>query len=315
MGHLFHLLLDQVTNLKGVPPTYFLTYRALNGFAHDAIFPDWIMRKQALLRNRASFGAHPLRKSTPRETAADSVSEEISINGVVYISRAKAAEHFNIPHQLFYNRLWLGWTPEQAVGLTPRRGGGKGALNLETGAESFGGLQEVDKSAIVSPQTIRRRLKNGEPVEKALRTAPHSARAREKQKPVPPHPLWKPIIVEGVRYPSHSEVARAYGIPPTIFRKRLMKGWSVEEALAIAPRPQRRAGKAITIAGVTFKSHKAAADHYRVRVGTFNNRLVALGWSPEEAAGLVDHPKRRASYSKKDDHQGKTLYLSFPRVG
>ena len=39
MGHLFHLLLDQtVTNLKGVPPTYFFTYRALNGFAHDAIF-------------------------------------------------------------------------------------------------------------------------------------------------------------------------------------------------------------------------------------------------------------------------------------
>ena len=69
MGHLFHLLLDQVTNLKGWPPTYFLTYRAFHGFAHDAIFPDRI------LRNRPPLSAYPLRRPVPREVAADYVSE------------------------------------------------------------------------------------------------------------------------------------------------------------------------------------------------------------------------------------------------
>ena len=98
------------------------------------------------------------RKSTPRETAADSVSEEISINSALSIfPELKPLNISTSRTSSFITAYGLGWTPEQAVGLTPRRGGGKGALNLETGAESFGGLQEVDKSAIVSPQTIRRR--------------------------------------------------------------------------------------------------------------------------------------------------------------
>ncbi len=69
MGHLFHLLLDQVTNLKGWPLTYFLTYRALHGFAYDAIFPDRIVR------DPAPPAASPLRRPVPQEVAANHISE------------------------------------------------------------------------------------------------------------------------------------------------------------------------------------------------------------------------------------------------
>ncbi|MFQ5913787.1 MAG: hypothetical protein ACE5JS_11445 [Nitrospinota bacterium] len=47
MGHLFHLLLDQTANLKAWSPTYFLTYRGLHRFSHDAAFPDHITRNPA----------------------------------------------------------------------------------------------------------------------------------------------------------------------------------------------------------------------------------------------------------------------------
>jgi len=38
-GHFFHLILDQLTNTGGWKPVYFLSYRAMHGFSHDAVFP------------------------------------------------------------------------------------------------------------------------------------------------------------------------------------------------------------------------------------------------------------------------------------
>jgi hypothetical protein len=40
LGHFFHLILDQVTNAGGWAPVYFLSYRALHRFSHDAVFPQ-----------------------------------------------------------------------------------------------------------------------------------------------------------------------------------------------------------------------------------------------------------------------------------
>ncbi|MBI2881508.1 MAG: hypothetical protein HYY21_07950 [Candidatus Tectomicrobia bacterium] len=68
MGHLFHLLLDQVTNLKGWRPTYFLFYRALNRFSHDVCFPD--------RRVAAPLGASSFWRPVPQEAVVESVSEE-----------------------------------------------------------------------------------------------------------------------------------------------------------------------------------------------------------------------------------------------
>lgn len=39
LGHLIHLILDQWTNTGGWNPVYFLSYRAIRGFSHDAVFP------------------------------------------------------------------------------------------------------------------------------------------------------------------------------------------------------------------------------------------------------------------------------------
>ncbi len=44
LGHLFHVLLDQVTNLRKRTSAYFLTYRTLHGFRREATFPDIVVR-------------------------------------------------------------------------------------------------------------------------------------------------------------------------------------------------------------------------------------------------------------------------------
>ena len=53
--------------------------------------------------------------------------------------------------------------------------------------------------------------------------------------------------------------------------------------------------KPIEIAGTLFPSHQAAAGHYGVDAKIFNQRMSEIGWTPEEAVGLVNRRFSRRS--------------------
>ncbi len=89
-------------------------------------------------------------------------------------------------------------------------------------------------------------------------------------------------------------MALKHGVPPRVFEKRLLKGWSLEEALGLKPRPRKLPTntKPITIAGKYYPSRRAAAEAFRIDPRTMNSRLF-YGWTPEEAAGLRPRRKKR----------------------
>ncbi|MDC0550549.1 hypothetical protein OAO40_01250 [Amylibacter sp.] len=50
-------------------------------------------------------------------------------------------------------------------------------------------------------------------------------------------------------------------------------------------------GKAIIVDSKRFNSQSTAAMYYKIEPYNFNQRIAKLGWSPEEAAGLVKRSK------------------------
>ncbi|MFQ5692114.1 MAG: hypothetical protein ACE5IM_03605 [Nitrospinota bacterium] len=84
MGHLFHVLIDQATNVKRWSPTYFLTYRALHGFSSRALCPPG--------EGRAPFpiGAPPFPEAAHAPFAAADALPKTGLPGSTVVGRPRA---------------------------------------------------------------------------------------------------------------------------------------------------------------------------------------------------------------------------------
>lgn len=112
----------------------------------------------------------------------------------------------------------------------------------------------------------------------------------------------RPIIVEGITYPSISTAAREYDFNDRLILDRLRYGWSIEQAFELThpPESHKFAGRTIKVnigkEEHIFNSIADLARFFELPVSTVMQRLVKLGWTPEEAVGLVPpkkwvHPK------------------------
>jgi len=108
--------------------------------------------------------------------------------------------------------------------------------------------------------------------------------------------LGRPIVVEGVRYPSIADAARAYGLTGLKVSSRLRDfGWSIDQAFGLEPAPPRAGAPieiSLVIAGRTrnFPSIKAAADELQKDYGVVRSRLQSCGWTVEQAFDLEPPP-------------------------
>ena len=126
----------------------------------------------------------------------------------------------------------------------------------------------------------------------------------------------KPIKFRGRLFNSQAGLAEHYSVTPQNFGKRLKSGWTLEQALYLAPAPQRKAARceSVVFRGTTFISHKSLADFYEVPYHTFHSRR-AKGWSMEEALRLKDRPYVEAKGNSKEvvvqTMHGEKTYRSF----
>jgi hypothetical protein len=102
----------------------------------------------------------------------------------------------------------------------------------------------------------------------------------------------KATVIEGKTFPSRQAAAEAYGVDPTVFNLRISRlGWTPEEAAECSdPRPQMP--HKITVGGETYPSIKQAAEACNLKYKTVYRRLRQLGWTLDQAFGLVDPPKK-----------------------
>jgi len=158
-----------------------------------------------------------------------SVEKKLIIKGEVFNSILDAAIHFKVDKGTLARRLRYGWTSEQAVGLEekPKRIGSakkviyKGITyaNLKSIAEAFG----------KNTATLCRKLREGQTLEEAL-TDRHEKRISANA---------KAVEFNGKSYPSTQALVDKYHVKSSVFKKRLKRGWTIEQALEIEDAPPR----------------------------------------------------------------------------
>jgi len=99
------------------------------------------------------------------------------------------------------------------------------------------------------------------------------------------------VTIEGVQYGSISEAARHYGFAPPNVNARLSLGWTLDEALGVAPRKRtNNMGRPIMVNDIKYAKIKDAAEEYGFSGRFIANRLN-LGLTPEQALEIAPFPE------------------------
>lgn len=156
-------------------------------------------------------------------------AKSIGCQGVNYGSVHELAERFGIHPSTVARRLRDGWSPEAAVGLQPkpkRKSHGTSVTYMET---TYPHLKALADSLGIDAKTFRARLARGYSLEDAVtgNMKPRVSGAADA------------ITFEGKTYPSKDSLAKAHGITWSIASRRLLRGWSMRQALGLDPAPPR----------------------------------------------------------------------------
>lgn len=104
----------------------------------------------------------------------------------------------------------------------------------------------------------------------------------------------KSVTFKGKDYTSFTELAAQYGANYSNFTRRYRSGWTLEQALGLAPAPKRKAHNAaqLSSSSESFSSIREASTKLGIEEGTISARLRG-GWSVEEALEMAVPPERK----------------------
>ena len=229
-------------------------------------------------------------------------AKTIECQGEKYSSIGELADAYGLAYRLVYKRLRLNWTPEQAVGLKPkppRYRNADGTIRhhqwnnpqITSTGKKFAGsgqghylLYQITNSVNaktyigVTTGDLRTRLRG------------HRASARKGQSGA----LYNAMRKYGIdKFDIQLLRDDASNIEELLHQEveAIEKYGTLKSGYNSAPGGSLGTAKPITVDGKQFESRGLAAEFYGVPVGAFNLRIERLGWSPEEAAGLVKRDK------------------------
>lgn len=127
----------------------------------------------------------------------------------------------------------------------------------------------------------------------------------------------KAVSFNGVDYESVTAMCKDYNVSPIEYYKRLKRGWTMEQALEVAPRSTKVISKIKpTVFGRQFQTVKEACDYYGVSTVTYRGRR-RKGYSEEESLGLVPRcvngiiDKKQWNFSNNTNDTGVTIQCSI----
>lgn len=217
--------------------------------------------------------------------------KEITARGVKYPSISEAARTHRLKEGVVSKRLRHGWSIEEALGLSVREILNAGKPLVVDGVE-YESINAAAEKFGVEKTKFRYRLKIGLTPEQAA-----------ELEPFPDNFIGlKKIEVDGVTYPSISEVARAHDLQPDLVEQRLLRKWSIKQALNKEPPPESAAANPVELEGIRFRSLNYACEEYGIPYHRVEGRM-RLGWSLEQAFD-IDSPPEGASLPKPITLQG-----------
>jgi hypothetical protein len=149
--------------------------------------------------------------------------------GKVWSSIPQLAAAYKLPEQVVYQRLYMRWGLARAVSTPVRRRFASGPVAI--GSRSFRSAAEAAAAYGVHVTRIYETLRIAETPEARdilLRRSAERRGAidRHRQEVIDP--------TDGTRYQHWSEMAKAHGILPRTYRRRVEEaGWSIKEALTV----------------------------------------------------------------------------------
>lgn len=114
------------------------------------------------------------------------------------------------------------------------------------------------------------------------------------------------IKVQGQTFPTLTSAAEFFGVDESVIRSRLdVLGWTIEQAVGIAPRPTDWGPKAVELQGVMYPSLKDAAKAYGLAYSKVHLRMSRYNWTLEQAFELEDI-ERPPGIPQKIEFRGKS---------
>ena len=168
------------------------------------------------------FATQPLERKTTRDI-------KIEVGGKRFDNLKLACEFFGIAYSKARYRFRKKWTPEQIFGLeTPPANIAKNApKKIVVKGITYDSLTHVAKVYSVDPNLLARRLRMGWDMENALNLV-------DTEYPTKP----KKVKIRNVEFASRNEAARHFGVNiGTVADRVNYMGWSLEQALELAPPP------------------------------------------------------------------------------
>lgn len=194
-----------------------------------------------------------------------------------------------IARHTIHARISLGWTPDEALGFSPR---GKGEL-LTSSDDQSKTVYQWSKKTGVPAGTIHYRLSRGLTIEQAVGIDLSPLNSRR----------WKKFEWNG-KVVTITELSRQSGITASCLRQRLSRGENVSMALS---RPSKKHGqkhsrtdRKIVILS-TLSGESATVSEWSAKTGIsvtkIYNRVYRQGWSVEEALEIVPRKGDVAEFS------------------
>lgn len=265
-------------------------------------------------------------------------TKPITIKGKKFSSVTAAAKYYGYSVNTVNDKLLLGWSPEQAVGLKKRRGyhpdttgivyiiKNKTNKKIYIGA-SYGTLANRWKSHV---ERAHVRPKKGSLAEAILkfgksnftkrilkRTNEHSKYERffiKKYNSMAPYGynlstggigygnLGRKVKIQGKKFKTIKDAAKHYGVNPGTFVTRLSNGRTLEQAAGIEKYDiVSKNHIKVKIDGKEFNNVRLAAKFYGLHDHTVRTR-IGRGWSIEKALKT-----KEIDLSKKIKFRGKTF--------
>ena len=154
---------------------------------------------------------------------------EVICNGVVFESLKALAEHYGMTRAKLAQRIFIGWTPEQAVGLCVRHRKSSTGKPVEFNGVKYGSLVEASRALGLNPAAVAGRVANGYSSEDAL-----SGKLKKRL-----GARSKPIEFGGTTYRSRQELCAQHSEKWGNVSRRVSRGWTIKQALGLEPAPPR----------------------------------------------------------------------------
>lgn len=142
--------------------------------------------------------------------------------GNVFASKSKMCKHWNIPTQVYFGRISLGWSIKDSLEtpVTTVPNNAKQVKDHE--GNTFESVSKMCKHWNMTRSTYNARLKKGYTIKDALTKPIAKINVTKKQK-------WTDHL--GNNYDSMNQMCDKYNITHHTFKTRLDLGWSIEDAL------------------------------------------------------------------------------------